>query len=95
MISPPRTPKVNPGRLLPPGHYLHVTLSPLEPARVSEHIYWEIDFPRRGEEDPGHDLPGLVDEFEALMLQAVRRRLQADKLARRLALVGIHFDISA
>jgi asparagine synthase (glutamine-hydrolysing) len=72
-------------RLLLPGHYLHITLAasyhrgraPL-PARISEHVYWEIDFPCHGEEEPGRDLPRLVDEFEALLLQSVRRRLRAD-----------------
>ena len=43
-------------QLLPPGHYLRIQLGGAgEPARVSEHTYWEIDFPDRGQEDPGAD----------------------------------------
>jgi len=62
-----------------PGHFLTIQLAPHnETARVSDRIYWEIDFPNRGEEDPGHDPKALVDQFEAVMLQAVERRLRAD-----------------
>lgn len=64
---------------LQPGHYLRIDLPKHnEPATVSEHIYWEIDFPDFGaEEDPG-DPVKLVDEFERVMLAAVERRLRAD-----------------
>jgi asparagine synthase (glutamine-hydrolysing) len=59
-----------------PGHYLRV--QPGEPARVSDHTYWEIDFPDRGSEDPGRDPRRVIEEFEAAMLRATERRLRAD-----------------
>jgi asparagine synthase (glutamine-hydrolysing) len=65
-------------RALPPGHYLKIQLGARgEPAAVSEHIYWHIDFPDRGDVDD-RPLPVLVDEFERLLLAAVTRRLRAD-----------------
>jgi asparagine synthase (glutamine-hydrolysing) len=67
-------------QLLPPGHYLRIV-----PANglgaaptVSEHAYWEMDFPDRGDEDPGRDPRALVDRFEQIVLQAVEERLRAD-----------------
>ena len=43
-------------QLLPPGHFLRIQLGgPGESAQVSEHTYWEIDFPDQGQEDPGDD----------------------------------------
>jgi asparagine synthase (glutamine-hydrolysing) len=66
-------------RSLSPGHYLRIQLGgDGEPARVSEHTYWEMDFPDRGDEDPGADSKKLVEEFEATLLAAVNRRLRAD-----------------
>src|SRR5262245_33650212 len=63
---------------LQPGHYLKVQLgAPGEAARVSEHTYWEIDFPDRGDEVSG-SAKQLVDEFESLMLKATEKRLRAD-----------------
>jgi asparagine synthase (glutamine-hydrolysing) len=62
-----------------PGHYLTIALDrPGEPATVQEHTFWEIDFPDRGDEDRGQDAKQLVDEFEAVLLRAVERRLRAD-----------------
>ncbi|HYT93194.1 MAG TPA: asparagine synthetase B, partial [Gemmataceae bacterium] len=66
-------------QLLLPGHYL--TIQPADgrqAARVIERVYWEIDFPDRGQEEPGRDACRVTDEFEALMLKAVERRLRAD-----------------
>ncbi len=64
--------------LLPPGHYLRLDLgAPGERARVSEHTYWRIEFPDRGDEDR-RPLPVLVEEFNDLLLAAVTRRLRAD-----------------
>ena len=63
---------------LVPGHYLSVQLgAPGETARVSDRVYWQIDFPDRGQEVSG-PVPALVDEFEARMQQSVERRLRAD-----------------
>jgi asparagine synthase (glutamine-hydrolysing) len=75
-----------------PGRYLNVLLASSgsrpegqRSARVEEHVYWQIDFPDRGEEG-WHDfrrwrsnatLP-LIDEYEAVMKRAVERRLRAD-----------------
>jgi asparagine synthase (glutamine-hydrolysing) len=67
-------------QLLPPGHYLRIvpgngrgTASTIE-----EHSYWQMDFPDRGDEDPGGDSRTLVDRFEQMMVQAVEERLRAD-----------------
>jgi asparagine synthase (glutamine-hydrolysing) len=67
-------------RLLPPGHYLTVKTSshPEQPAQVTERAFWEMDFPDRGDEDPGQDSGSVVDGFERVLLQAVRKRLRAD-----------------
>jgi asparagine synthase (glutamine-hydrolysing) len=67
-------------RLLPPGRYLQIIPGNDRDAasKVNERTYWELDFPNRGDEDPGDDPRALVDRFEQLMLQAVEKRLRAD-----------------
>ncbi len=67
-------------QLLPPGHYLRIVPGNNRGAApaISEHAYWEMDFPDRGDEDPGRDPRALVDRFEQIMLQAVEERLRAD-----------------
>ncbi|HYT90399.1 MAG TPA: asparagine synthase (glutamine-hydrolyzing) [Gemmataceae bacterium] len=66
-------------QLLPAGHFLRIERGGAgESARVSEHTYWDIDFPDRGQEDGSHDEKRLVDGFEEVMLGAVERRLRAD-----------------
>ncbi len=65
--------------MLPAGRYLRVQRDDSgERAKVSEHTYWEIDFPDRGQEDRTRDEKRLVDGFEGVMLRAVERRLRAD-----------------
>src|SRR5262245_29232934 len=64
-----------------PGHYLDICLASRNVAGgapVREHIYWEIDFPDQGEERSGPDAEKLVEEFEAVLLRSVERRLRAD-----------------
>jgi asparagine synthase (glutamine-hydrolysing) len=62
-----------------PGHYLAVQLGgDGDAARISDHTYWEVDFPDRGQEEVGADPKRLVGEFETLMTRAVERRLRAD-----------------
>jgi len=66
-------------QLLPAGHYLRIQLgAPGQSAQVSEHVYWEIDFPDRGQEDPGGDEKRLIDGFEDVLLRATEKRLRAD-----------------
>ncbi|MFN4257938.1 MAG: asparagine synthase (glutamine-hydrolyzing) [Gemmataceae bacterium] len=66
-------------QLLIPGHYLDIRLDPAAgSARIDDQTYWELDFPDRGAEIDSRDPKPLVDELEALMLQAVERRLRAD-----------------
>lgn len=61
-----------------PGRYLKVQLGgPAERAKLSQHTYWQIDFPDRGDEDR-RPLNVLVDEFNDLLLAATSRRLRAD-----------------
>jgi asparagine synthase (glutamine-hydrolysing) len=59
-----------------PGRYL--TAQPGESPRVGDRVYWEMDFPDAGAEDRGRGAEQLADEFQALMLKAVERRLRAD-----------------
>ena len=66
-----------------PGHYLSVDLgaasaSQRKPAPVHDRIYWELNFPDRGDEDPGRDPKRLVEDFEQVLQTAVERRLRAD-----------------
>jgi asparagine synthase (glutamine-hydrolysing) len=75
-----------------PGRYLKVFLGPRGSgverqgaARVEEHIYWQIDFPDRGEEERhgfrrwgSNASSPLIDTYEAVMKRAVERRLRAD-----------------
>jgi asparagine synthase (glutamine-hydrolysing) len=66
-------------QLLLPGRYLSIQLDrATAPAHVQERIYWEIDFPERGQEDPGNDPQRLIEEFEAILQRAVAKRLRAD-----------------
>jgi asparagine synthase (glutamine-hydrolysing) len=61
-----------------PGHYLRIQRGATgEPARISDHCYWELEFPDRGQEQRGEP-KRLVDDFEELLIQAVDRRLQSD-----------------
>ncbi len=63
-----------------PGHYLDVRPpdASARPAAVRDVAYWEVNFPDRGAEDPGHDSRRVVDGFEAVLTRAVERRLRAD-----------------
>lgn len=65
-------------RLLSPGHFLQVTPGEEGGVELREKAYWKMDFPDRGDEDPGADPRKLVDEFEQLLLTAVEKRLRAD-----------------
>src|SRR3954452_13206335 len=67
-------------QLLTPGHFL--SISPANgndaSAVVQERAFWEMDFPDQGAEERGENTKRLVDDFEALLLQAVEERLRAD-----------------
>jgi asparagine synthase (glutamine-hydrolysing) len=64
---------------LQPGHYLKIQMGhDGSPSVVSKHIFWEIDFPDRGQEEDNADPAKMVDAFEKVMLAAVERRLRAD-----------------
>jgi asparagine synthase (glutamine-hydrolysing) len=66
-------------RALMPGRYLRVRLGRRgEPARTTEHVYWEMDFPERGQEEAGPEPGRLTEELEELLVRAVERRLRAD-----------------
>ena len=58
---------------LPPGHFLRV-----RDGRVELRKYWDLDYPDRGAERRLDDPAPLVDELEALLRQAVERRLRGD-----------------
>ncbi len=60
-----------------PGTFLKIALRPGRTADVSEHTYWDLDFPDRGEEyDPGESQ--LLSEFDEVFQRAVELRLRAD-----------------
>ncbi len=67
-------------QLLPAGHYLQISPGDERGAapEISEHTYWQMDFPDQGDEDPGVDPRKLVDELEDVLLKAVEKRLRAD-----------------
>ncbi|MEM7463905.1 MAG: asparagine synthase (glutamine-hydrolyzing) [Pseudomonadota bacterium] len=64
-------------RMLKPGHFLRILQDREDSsALIEERAYWEIDFPDRGEEDPGNGQ--TIDKFSQLFRDSVKRRLQAD-----------------
>ncbi|MBL8793854.1 MAG: asparagine synthase (glutamine-hydrolyzing) [Planctomycetia bacterium] len=66
-------------QLLSPGRFLKVQLGGTgATGQVSEHVYWRIDFPERGDEDRGQNEKKVIDDFEQVMTAAVERRLRAD-----------------
>ena len=59
---------------LPPGHFLTI-----RDGRLSQqHQYWDLDFPDAGSERRLEDPAPLIEEFEAILRQAVERRLRSD-----------------
>lgn len=64
-------------RALQPGSYLSIALEDAAPQPVRERRYWQMDFPRAGDEDDG-TRGQMVATFERLLLQAVEERLRAD-----------------
>jgi len=66
-------------QLLPPGHYLRIQLGANgERAQIRERVYWQIDFPDRGQEDYASSGRQLAQRFEEVLIGAVERRLRAD-----------------
>ncbi len=58
---------------IPPGHYIQV-----KEGKVKVHKYWDLEFPDAGEELKLKDPTPLIEQFESIIRQAVRRRLRAD-----------------
>lgn len=62
---------------LPPGRFLSISFGRSgDSATIDERTYWQIDFPDRGTETACNE--ASVDRYDALLRQAVERRLQAD-----------------
>src|SRR5262249_9877769 len=62
-----------------PGRFLRIQLGDEgSTPHVSEHKYWEIDFPDEGEEDYRAEEKKVIDGFEQVFTAAVERRLRAD-----------------
>ena len=58
---------------LPPGNFLRI-----RDGRITQHQYWDLDFPDAGSERRLEDSGPLVEEFEAILRGAVERRLRSD-----------------
>ncbi len=66
-------------QMLRPGHFLDIRPGDgRRSAEITERVYWEMDFPERGQEERGQDPKMLVDQFEQVMLRSVDTRLKAD-----------------
>lgn len=62
-----------------PGHFLRLQLGrPGDSPLISDHTYWQVDFPDQGQEDFGYNADKVVDGFGAVLTRAVERRLRAD-----------------
>jgi asparagine synthase (glutamine-hydrolysing) len=60
-------------RSLPPGQFLRV-----KDGRIDKRIYWDLDFPDKGEETRLDDPTPLVDELQHLLQRSIERRLRGD-----------------
>ncbi|WP_045836670.1 asparagine synthase (glutamine-hydrolyzing) [Hyphomicrobium sp. 99] len=65
--------------ILPPGRFLTISRGRIgEDATIDERTYWEMDFPAAGKEARGQNEKQLVNDFERVLYDAVKRRLRAD-----------------
>lgn len=65
--------------ILPPGKFLTISRGRIgEDATIDERTYWEMDFPVQGQEARGQNEKKLVNDFERVLYDAVKRRLRAD-----------------
>jgi asparagine synthase (glutamine-hydrolysing) len=62
--------------VLLPGRYLHLKPGKPHADQLKQRIYWQIEYPKQGEEDYGSEK--TVDRYEELLLAGVKRRLRAD-----------------
>jgi asparagine synthase (glutamine-hydrolysing) len=60
-----------------PGHFLDFRMVADGSRTVRDRIYWEIDFPDKGDEERA-DARSLIDRFDEALLGAVEKRLRAD-----------------
>jgi asparagine synthase (glutamine-hydrolysing) len=60
-----------------PGRYLHLKPGQSVLEQTKQRIYWQIEYPKQGEEDYGDDV-ATVNKYEELLYAAVNRRLRAD-----------------
>ena len=58
---------------LPPGNFLKI-----RDGRITQHQYWDLDFPDAGSERRLNNPAPLIEEFEAILRGAVERRLRSD-----------------
>jgi len=66
-------------KCITPGRYLHFKLGGTTPEQATaQKTYWQINYPDWGQEDYGSDEKRIVDGFEAVLYQAVERRVWAD-----------------
>jgi asparagine synthase (glutamine-hydrolysing) len=66
-------------KCITPGRYLHFKLGAVTPEQATtQKLYWQINFPDRGQEDYGTDEKRIVDGFEEVLFRAVQRRVWAD-----------------
>ncbi len=62
-----------------PGHYHKIEFQPGgELAKISEHTYWDLDFPDQGHEYNPPDEQQVIDRFQEAFFRAVDLRLRAD-----------------
>jgi asparagine synthase (glutamine-hydrolysing) len=62
-----------------PGRYLHFKLGQTTPEQATaQKTYWQISYPDEGHEDYGADEKKIVDGFEEVLFNAVKRRVWAD-----------------
>lgn len=62
-----------------PGRYLHFKLGQTTAEQATtQKTYWQITYPDQGHEDYGGDEKKIVDGFEEVLFNAVKRRVWAD-----------------
>lgn len=62
-----------------PGHYLRLQFrQDDQPAEITEHRYWDLDFPDWGDEYDPAESQSLIEEYDSVFKRAVDLRLRAD-----------------